>query len=157
MGAQHIYTSIEIAAPPAEVRKKFLAWDQLQTYSPNGFIRSIAPADPAKPLEPGDKLIVQLKGISMKPTFLESSPTLFRWAGAGLGGTFNGEHIFRFEASDTTPGRTTFVQEEVFDGAMAWLIGEGWVAGAIGFRKSTVEGFKGFNADLKRWCEGRGE
>jgi hypothetical protein len=92
--------------------------------------------------------------MTMKPTFLENSPSAFRWLGEGLGGTFNGEHIFRFEESKLTPGGTTFVQEEKFSGAMTWMIGEGAVAGMVGFRKTTVEGFESLNGDLKRACEG---
>jgi len=93
--------------------------------------------------------------MTMKPTFLENSETTFRWLGEGLGGTFNGEHIFRYESSATTPGGTTFVQEEKFQGAMTWMIGEGSLAGLVGFRKTTVEGFEGFNRELKKVCEGK--
>jgi hypothetical protein len=66
---------------------------------------------------------------------------------------FNGEHAFRFEQSTKTQDGTTFVHEEKFTGILAFMIGEGFVARLIGLRKSTKEGFEGFNRDLKAWCE----
>jgi hypothetical protein len=32
-------------------------------------------------------------------------------------------------------------------------MGEGWLAGWLGFREKTVEGWGRFNEELKVWCE----
>jgi len=61
--------------------------------------------------------------------------------------------MFHFQPSKATPGGTTFTHEEEFSGPLAFMMGEGWMANAIGMRKKTREGFEGFNGDLKRWCE----
>jgi hypothetical protein len=66
---------------------------------------------------------------------------------------FTGEHIFRFEPSGVTPGATTFHQDEDFSGLISGVIGENFIANALGFRKKTQAGFEGLNADLKRWVE----
>lgn len=70
-------------------------------------------------------------------------------------GTFNGNHAFHFLESQNTVGGTTFVQEEQFEGALAFMIGEGVVGNMIGFREKTRKGFEGFNADLKKYVETR--
>lgn len=70
-------------------------------------------------------------------------------------GTFNGNHAFHFLESQSTKGATTLVQEEQFDGALAWMIADGMVGNAIGFREKTRKGFEGFNVDFKKWVEGK--
>lgn len=70
-------------------------------------------------------------------------------------GTFNGNHAFHFTESETNKGATTFVQEEQFDGALAFMIGEGMLGNMIGFREKTRKGFEGFNNDFKKWVESR--
>jgi hypothetical protein len=64
-----------------------------------------------------------------------------------------GEHSFLFEPSKTTPGGTTFIQEEVFGGALGFVMGENAVARAIGVPEKTHKGWKKYNEDLKAWCE----
>jgi hypothetical protein len=68
-------------------------------------------------------------------------------------GTFNGEHIFRFEQSNTNAGGTTFIHEEKFTGALSFLMGSGLAARSVGLKKKTEDGFKRFNQDFKAWCE----
>lgn len=70
-------------------------------------------------------------------------------------GTFNGNHAFHFTESQTTKGATTFIQEEQFSGALAFIIGDNAIGNMIGFREKTRKGFEGFNADFKKWVEGR--
>lgn len=82
----------------------------------------------------------------------ENSPTKFQWGG-GLAGIFNGEHSFHFEPSKTTPGGTTFAQQEQFTGAFSFVMGENLVANKIGMPEKTHAGWKKYNEDLKRWCE----
>jgi hypothetical protein len=45
------------------------------------------------------------------------------------------------------------VQEEVFSGALGWLMGGNVVARQMGFVEKTVKGWEEFNGDLKGWCE----
>jgi hypothetical protein len=85
----------------------------------------------------------------------ENSPSCFRWIGSGLFGTFNGEHIFRFEPSSATQGGTTFLHEEKFTGMLSFIMGEGFIARSIGFRTKTQSGFERYNQDLKQWCESK--
>ncbi|KAF2190116.1 hypothetical protein K469DRAFT_560380 [Zopfia rhizophila CBS 207.26] len=144
--------SIEISTAPEDVREKFLDFSQIPTYHPNGFFKSLGPAIPNKPLEPGDKMHNVLEGMTFDPIFLENSPTCFRWLGS-LPGIFSGEHIFRFEPSIATHGGTTFVQEEKFTGILAFLMGDGFVARSIGLREKTKRGWESYNRDLKTWCE----
>lgn len=65
-----------------------------------------------------------------------------------MSGLFTGEHVFRFEPSETTPGGTTFVQEENFTGILSFMYAS-WSPMA----KDTKKGFAGFNVDLKARCE----
>jgi hypothetical protein len=46
------------------------------------------------------------------------------------------------------------VQQEKFEGLMAFIIGKGWIASQIGLRESSQAGFELYNRDLKAWCEG---
>ena len=56
--------------------------------------------------------------------------------------------------SKKTPGGTTFVQGEVFEGALAWLFGSNWVVGSMGMRRKMQKTFEKFNGDLKARVEG---
>ena len=61
---------------------------------------------------------------------------------------FVGEHAFKFKPSESVEGHTTLVQEEVFSGMLAFLVGENWSSG-----KKTKNNFEGFNRDLKTRAE----
>ncbi|KAI9714420.1 MAG: hypothetical protein M1820_000381 [Bogoriella megaspora] len=150
-------TQIEIAAPPATVRAKFLEFTQIPTYHANGFIRQIASSNDKAPtvLTNGDQLNVIVGGGSMKfsPTVLENSPEAFKWRGS-LPGIFTGDHAFRFKEAGSDGKTTLFVQEEEFSGIFGFVYGEGWLAGKIGQTEATRKGFSSFNEDLKKWVEG---
>jgi len=45
------------------------------------------------------------------------------------------------------------VQEEVFSGALGFLMGENVVARQVGLADKTRKSWEGFNADLKGACE----
>jgi hypothetical protein len=60
---------------------------------------------------------------------------------------FYGDHFFRFEASKSTPGGTTFSHGEEFKGPLAAPFG--W----FGMGSKTSIGFEKFNEDLKREAE----
>jgi hypothetical protein len=70
---------------------------------------------------------------------------------------FSGAHSFKFEPSTTIQSGTKFTQEEVFSGALGFLMGDGLVARKTGMREKTMKGWDGFNEDFKRWCESQGE
>ncbi|KAI1524636.1 hypothetical protein PtrSN002B_011866 [Pyrenophora tritici-repentis] len=88
----------------------------------------------------------------MEPVIVENTPACFAWRGS-IPLLFTGAHYFRFERSQTLPGGTHFVQEEVFSGALWFLMGENVVARQMGFADKTVKGWDGYNADLKQTCE----
>lgn len=66
---------------------------------------------------------------------------MFGWSGGLPFGILKAEHTFRFEPSDTTPGSTTFFNEENFHGAIG------------GMMKSAGGGFEKFNTDFKARVE----
>ncbi|CAA9966717.1 hypothetical protein P3342_012692 [Pyrenophora teres f. teres] len=146
-----VSASIEIAAPPEAVRAKFLDFSSLPTYH-KSFFGSITPINDN--LNPDSKLRVVLNaaGQIMEPVIIENTPACFAWRGS-IPLLFTGAHYFRFEKSQTLSGGTHFVQEEVFGGALGFLMGENVVARQIGFAEKTVKGWTGFNADFKDACE----
>jgi hypothetical protein len=171
----HLFTKIEIAAPPSIVRERFLQFEQIPTYSPNGFFKWVGPAEKNAPLEPGTRMHNVLEGMVIDPIILvssdqfqliergeqrlivekENSEKCFRWRGTWHE-IFTGEHSFRFEQSENLKGGTTFIHEEVFSGLLGSLMGEGPLAKMLGFREKTKRGFEGFNGDFKTWVEGSG-
>ncbi|KAJ0416503.1 hypothetical protein BJY00DRAFT_316752 [Aspergillus carlsbadensis] len=155
-----INTSIEINAPPAVVREKFLDFSSIPTYT-KGFVHSIIPT-PAKPpssLVPGDKLACVMGNMKFSPVVVRNEPSIFSWRGS-LPLVFTGEHMFRFEEIPaTTPdgaSTTRLVHEEEFSGLLAGIMGEGWMGSLSGMRADSLKGFEGFNVDFKRWVEGSG-
>ncbi|KAL2844592.1 hypothetical protein BJY01DRAFT_248101 [Aspergillus pseudoustus] len=146
-------TSIEINAPPAVVREKFLDFPSIPKYT-TGFVHSITPT-PAKPpasLIPGDKLACVMGNMNFSPIVVENEPSIFSWRGS-LPGVFTGEHVFRFEELDGGK-RTRLVHEEKFNGLLAGLMGEGWMSSLSSLKGNTLKGFEGYNQDFKRWVEG---
>ncbi|RDL37268.1 uncharacterized protein BP5553_04701 [Venustampulla echinocandica] len=148
-----ILTRIEIDAPPAVVRAKFLDFENLLNYSPDGFIKSIGPKVEGEALIEGTKMRCVLKGATMEPVCLENSPSAFSWRGALPLGLFTGDHGFRFSPGVSGPETTIFIHEEQFSGLLAFMIGDNWFARSVGLRRKTEAGFKGFNVDLKSVCE----
>ncbi|KAL6232010.1 hypothetical protein BDW75DRAFT_243369 [Aspergillus navahoensis] len=164
MGSLH--TIIEINAPPAVVRKKFLDFSSLATYHPNGFVASITPADPTitpLDLKPGDKLHCAMGHGRLKfsPRVVHNSPEEFSWYAdlpEFLPWIFGGTHYFRFEGVGGRAGsgegvRTRLVHGENFTGLLAGVYGEGWLSRMVGLKKEGEQGFRAFNDDLKRWVE----
>ncbi|KAL2812597.1 hypothetical protein BJX63DRAFT_432494 [Aspergillus granulosus] len=146
-------TSIEINAPPAVVREKFLDFPSLPTYT-TGFVHSITPT-PAKPphtLVPGDKLACVMGDMKFSPVVVRNDSTIFSWRGS-LPGVFTGEHMFKFEGIEGG-AKTKLVHEEEFGGLLAGIMGDGWMGSLSAMRGNTLKGFEGFNADFKKWVEG---
>ncbi|RHZ67165.1 uncharacterized protein CDV56_109190 [Aspergillus thermomutatus] len=138
----------------------FLNFSSIPDYSPNGFIRSISPVDPAKlpvDLQPGDKLNVcaGYGKMTFSPIVSANTQSMFSWIGS-IPGIFTGEHMFRFEeipASGQEQSRTRFVHEETFTGLLSFLMGESFVARYVGLMEDSRKGYDGFNHDLKSWVE----
>lgn len=108
---------------------------------------------PGLHLQPGDKVTVKIASSPAFPGKIESNtPQVFSWTGS-LPFIFTGTHAFYWTPSQTTPGGTTFTQEEVFSGLLGGLYGEGAIARSVGVKEKTRRGWEGFNADLKRAVE----
>ncbi|KAL2073556.1 hypothetical protein VTL71DRAFT_10882 [Oculimacula yallundae] len=154
-----ISSSIEIAAPPAKVRVKFLDFESLPKYHKNGAFVSLGLRTPGQALEKGVVMKNVLKGGTFHPVVTENSPQQFSWLGS-VPGIFSGEHFFRFEDSQVSEGETTFVHGERFSGLLGWMAGTGWVASKLGSQEGIrkgVEEIDRFNRDLKGWVERDGE
>ncbi|GKZ36195.1 hypothetical protein AbraIFM66950_007191 [Aspergillus brasiliensis] len=155
-----VTTSVEIAAPPEVVRDKFLDFSALPVYSPSGFLQRIVPGNdkPAAHLQAGDRLTcaVNYGKTQFSPIVRENTPALFSWVGS-IPGIFTGEHRFSFESLPTDhpgqPCRTRLVHEERFTGLLGWVMGQGMLANAVGWRENTRQGFETFNRDFKAWVE----
>ncbi|KUJ22423.1 uncharacterized protein LY89DRAFT_680570 [Mollisia scopiformis] len=107
-----IITQIEIEAPPEEVWKVFLDfenWPKIKSDTIKAVARQ--PGHPEGPIKEGEVLNVNF-GINSTVTVLENSPSQFRWRGDMLY-VISGEHTFRFEPSKITPGGTTFINSEI--------------------------------------------
>jgi hypothetical protein len=160
-----VTASIDIASPPETVRAKFLDFASLSKYH-KGFFTSLSPLGP---VESGNKIRVVFSSgqkmdapieVRAHQTLAEhhlmhlqhNTPTSFAWTGS-IPLLFTGTHTFAFEPSSTIPGGTKFTQEEVFSGALAFLMGENVVARQFGFPEKTRRGWEGYNNDLKVWCE----
>ncbi|KAL5118085.1 hypothetical protein ACEQ8H_004074 [Pleosporales sp. CAS-2024a] len=144
--------SIEIACSPDIVRAKFLDFSSIPQYHSTFFL-SMTPARSGN-LVPGEKMDVQLVGMgTMEPTILANAPSHFAWRG-NIPLVFGGDHTFYFTPSTKTPGGTTFIQEESLFGALAFLMGHGWVAKKAGdMRAKTERNWDAYNRDFKAWCE----
>lgn len=70
---------------------------------------------------------------------------------------FTGTHSFYWTPSQTTPGATTFTQEEVFSGLLGGLYGDGVVAKRVGMKEKTRVWWEEFNGDLKKAVEAEGK
>ncbi|KAG4442826.1 hypothetical protein IFR05_001707 [Cadophora sp. M221] len=154
-----VSSSIEIAAPPAKVRARFLDFESIPKYHSNGAFVSLGPKIPGQPLEKGAVMKNVLKGGTFHPVVTENTPQQFSWLGS-VPGIFSGEHFFRFEESQVTKGDTTFVHGESFSGLLGWMAGTGWVASKMGSQEGIKKGkeeIDRFNEDLKSWVESSGD
>ncbi|KAJ4984375.1 activator of hsp90 ATPase 1 family protein [Stagonosporopsis vannaccii] len=144
--------SIEIAAPPEVVRAKFLDFAAIPSYTKA--FESITAPKPGAELSKGEKVVVKLANSPAFTGVIETNtPAHFSWTGS-IPLIFTGTHSFHFVPSTTTPGGTSFTQEEVFSGVLGWLLmGDGAVGRSAGMREKTKGTWDKFNADLKAWCE----
>ncbi|CZR50743.1 uncharacterized protein PAC_00617 [Phialocephala subalpina] len=105
-------TQIEIEASPEEVKNVFFDFPNWREIK-NDMIKTVArlPGHAEGPIQKGEKLAVNFRGVNSQVTVLENSPSEFKWRGDTLY-VMSGEHSFRFEPSKTTPGGTTFYNSE---------------------------------------------
>lgn len=142
----HLYTEIDIDAPPAIVWKVLTDVDSYADWNP--FIVS---SHSDGELVVGGQLINCLqqpggKAMTFRPTVTELEPDrLFEWFGRmGLPRVFDGRH--RFELEPLADGGTHLVQQE-------------WLAGALvrpmrrSLDKKTLRGFELMNSALKTQAE----
>ncbi|TVY15999.1 hypothetical protein LARI1_G005719 [Lachnellula arida] len=139
-----IHTTIEINRAPEVVRKAFLDFSSYHEWH-QGMVKEIKPLSDS--LAAGNKLHCEMLDLTFDAIITpqkENSPTMFQWQGPPVAG-ISGLHIFSFEPSRVAVGGTTFVQQEQFSGAMAFLMRVlGW---------SMPGKFDGFNGDLKKRVE----
>ncbi|KAI4697466.1 uncharacterized protein J4E84_000596 [Alternaria hordeiaustralica] len=132
-----VTASIDIASSPEAVRAKFLDFASLPKYH-KGFFASLTPLGP---VEPENKIrVVFSSGQKMYAPIEHNTPTSFAWTGS---------------IPLLFTGGTKFTQEEVFSGALSFLMGENAVARKFGFPEKTKKGWEGYNNDLKAWCEAK--
>jgi hypothetical protein len=113
-------------------------------------ISTIPPLKDAHELLPGETLNVKFGGVNSVPIVKSNTSTEFAWYGSVFGGAFAGKHYFRFLESQITPGGTTFIHGEDYDGWLTWMFGKG----ALGFgRKNAVNMFEKVSKDLKKKSE----
>ncbi|KAN0122338.1 hypothetical protein V8E51_000664 [Hyaloscypha variabilis] len=107
-----IKTQIEIAASPEEVRNIFFDFEHWGDIK-SDLMRSVTRLPQSSgPIEKGERLSVNFKGITSLVTVLENTETEFKWRGDLLY-VISGVHSFRFEASRENPGWTTFHNDEL--------------------------------------------
>ncbi|KAL9052202.1 MAG: hypothetical protein Q9162_005527 [Coniocarpon cinnabarinum] len=143
-----VSTQIEIAVPPEKVRDVFLDFASYSEWS-HAFVKSVSPKDRKDPktLQVGDTVDVELTNMKFSSKITGNTEEEFKWQGS-VPLLFTGEHSWRFQSSETTPGQTLVVQQEVFTGLLSFLLGENWSMG-----KNTKKNFEAFNRDLKARAE----
>ena len=98
----------------------------------------------------GDKLSANFSGNMAEPTIVSNTPEEFHWKGSVMLGAFAGEHYFDFSKSTVTPGGTTFVHGENYNGWMTWMFDDWWLGVARG---SVVQMYAGYAQDVKKRAE----
>ena len=141
---KELRSEIEIDAPAERVWQVLMDFDRFPEWNP--FIRNISGEARA-----GARLTARLEppgglGMTFRPTVLRATPGReFRWLGhLGVGGLFDGEHIFTIEPLG--PDRVRFVQREQFTGVLVPLL-------MASLNGPTARGFAAMNAALKARAE----
>ncbi|KAF3351529.1 hypothetical protein VD0002_g3038 [Verticillium dahliae] len=144
--------SIEIQASPETVRSIFLDFARYNQWQDVFDIQPATTGQSPVDLKKGDNLRVNMQGFTFRPHIEANKQDVFTWVGS-IPPLLWGTHHFLFTPSTKTPGGTTFVQREDFEGLLAvpfWP----W---RHSFKPS--EPWARFNAGLKREAErvsGRG-
>lgn len=140
---KNIETEIVIDAKPDVVWQTLMKTDEYEEWNP--FVRKLEGN-----IEKGSQIEITLKQlngkeIGLKPTVTELIPNKeFRWQGKlFIKGVFDAEHYFKLESKDNN--KTKFIHGENFGAVLMPFMG--------GVLKSTEEGFKAMNEELKVRCE----
>lgn len=140
---KNIETEITINAKPDKVWNTLMKTDEYNKWNP--FVRKLEGE-----LKKNSQISVSLKqpnGKEMvfKPVITELTPQKeLRWQGKlFISGVFDGEHYFKLEPIEGN--KTKFIHGENFSGILIPFMG--------GVLKSTEEGFKAMNEELKSRCE----
>ncbi|KAF2029975.1 hypothetical protein EK21DRAFT_45459, partial [Setomelanomma holmii] len=144
----HVQIETEIDATPEEVRAIILDFARYSEWH-STFIQSmntIPPGRDPRKLQQGETLNAKIRGIKLVPIVKANSSTELTWHGSTFGGAFAGRHYFQFIESHVTPGGTTFVHGEDYDGWLTWMFGKGLLG--IG-RRSAARMFDDFSKDVK--------
>jgi hypothetical protein len=109
-----VYTTITIpSTPPSRVREIFLDLPSIPKWSTalTSVSHKTNPSTPGADLKPNDIVAVSFSGMNFDATILENTAQQLKWQGS-IPYIFTGEHYFRFEESEESPGGTKFVQGE---------------------------------------------
>tara|TARA_R110002003_G_scaffold805_2_gene21469 strand:+ start:1641 stop:2123 length:483 start_codon:yes stop_codon:yes gene_type:complete len=113
-------------------------------------MNTIPPGKNPQKLLQGETLNAKIRGVKLVPIVKSNTSTELSWHGSAMGGAFSGKHYFQFFESHVTPGGTTFVHGEDYDGWMTWMFGKGIFG--IG-RRGVVRMFDSFSKDVKMRAE----
>jgi hypothetical protein len=119
------------------------------------FIQSLTvtrPSTETQNIQQGETVNAKIGGVKLVPIIKANTPTELSWYGSTFGGAFAGKHYFLFIESHVTPGGTTFVHGEDYDGWLSWIFGKGSLG--IG-RKNVIKMYEGYSRDLKKRAEAR--
>ncbi|MFN3196338.1 MAG: SRPBCC family protein [Chlorobiota bacterium] len=140
---KNIETEITINAKPDKVWNTLMKTDEYHKWNP--FVRKLEGE-----IKKGNQIAITLKQVNgkemdFKPVITELAPQKeLRWQGKlFISGIFDGEHYFMLEPIEGN--KTKFIHGENFSGILIPFMG--------GVLKSTEEGFKAMNEELKTRCE----
>ena len=140
---KNIETEITINAKPDKVWNTLMKTDEYDKWNP--FVRKLEGE-----IKKGNQIAITLKQVKgkemeFKPVITELAPKKeLRWQGKlFISGIFDGEHYFKLEPIEGD--KTKFIHGENFSGILIPFMG--------GVLKSTEEGFKAMNEELKTRCE----
>lgn len=140
---KNIETEITINAKPDKVWNTLMKTDEYNKWNP--FVRKLEGE-----IKKGNQIAITLKQVNgkemeFKPVITElAAKKELRWQGKlFISGIFDGEHYFKLEPIEGD--KTKFIHGENFSGILIPFMG--------GVLKSTEEGFKAMNEELKTRCE----
>lgn len=140
---KNIETEITISTKPDKVWNTLMKTDEYHKWNP--FVRKLEGE-----IKKGNQIAITLKQVNgkemdFKPVITELAPQKeLRWQGKlFISGIFDGEHYFKLEPIEGN--KTKFIHGENFSGILIPFMG--------GVLKSTEEGFKAMNEELKLRCE----
>ncbi|CAM1507765.1 Fc.00g046130.m01.CDS01 [Cosmosporella sp. VM-42] len=141
-----VSAQIEILAPPYLVRSIFMDFPRYKQWQQGWEIEPVDSGKKSSELYVGDRLKVNMHGMTFHPVVEGNAPDCFTWQGS-LYGLFAGKHRFIFSPSEENPGGTTFIQREDFSGPVMIFFWP-WRN-----KKWSMDNWDAFNAALKKQVE----